>query len=51
MLETKKQLQIAKTDKDKTYYERKCSSLDNQIDQLLYELYGLSEGEIKIVGK
>ena len=39
----------AKTDKDKTYYENKCASLDRQIDRLVYELYGLTEEEIKIV--
>jgi len=49
MLEAKKQLQKVTTDKDKTYYERKCETLDRQIDQLVYELYGLTEEEIKIV--
>ena len=34
---------------DKNYLERKCESLDNQIDKLVYELYGLTEEEIKIV--
>jgi hypothetical protein len=33
----------------KTYYENLCSTLDRQIDQLVYELYGLTEEEIKIV--
>jgi len=52
----KKQLVNAKTEKDKTYYENKCSTLDRQIDQLppvggqvIYELYGLTEEEIGIV--
>jgi len=49
MLEAKKQLAKAKTDKDKTYYERRCTDLDRQIDKLAYELYGLTEDEIKIV--
>ena len=49
MLEAKKQLSTAKTDKDKTYFERKCESLDRQIDAEVYKLYGLSEEEIKIV--
>ncbi|HEY5534143.1 MAG TPA: DNA methyltransferase [Ignavibacteria bacterium] len=49
MLESKKQLQLIKTDKDKTYYERKCETLDNQIDSEVYKLYGLTEEEIKIV--
>ena len=49
MLEAKKQLAQAKTDKDKTYYENKCAALDRQIDQLVYDLYGLTKEEIKIV--
>ena len=49
MLEAKKQLQITKTDKDKTYYERKCSSLDTAIDAEVYKLYDLSEEEIAII--
>jgi len=39
----------AQTDKDKTYYENKCAALAHQIDQLVYELYGLRENEIKNV--
>ncbi len=49
ILEAKKCLASAQTDKDKTYFENKCASLDRQIDALVYELYGLTEDEIKIV--
>jgi hypothetical protein len=49
MLEAKKQLACAKTNKDKNYYEAKCAGLDRQIDRLVYDLYGLTEEEIKIV--
>ena len=49
MLSAKKQLNESKTDKDKTYYERKCDALDKQIDSEVYKLYGLTEEEIKIV--
>jgi hypothetical protein len=35
--------------KDKSYYERRCETLDKQIDQVVYELYGLTEEEIRIV--
>lgn len=49
MLEAKKQLHGSKTEKDKTYFERKCDSLDKQIDAEVYKLYGLTEDEIKIV--
>jgi len=48
-LEAKKELAKAQTDKDKTYYESKCASLDAQIDRMVYELYGLTEEEIRIV--
>jgi len=46
---SKLELANVKTDKDKTYYENKCNTLDRQIDRLVYELYGLTEEEIKIV--
>ena len=49
MLEAKKQIQAAKTDRDKTYHERKCVSLDTTIDAEVYTLYDLTENEIKIV--
>jgi len=49
MLEAKKQLAKAKTDKDKTYYENKCAGLDHQIDRLVYDLYSLTDKEIVIV--
>lgn len=29
--------------------QRKCAALDRQIDKLVYELYGLSGEEIKLV--
>lgn len=47
--ETKKAILIAKTESEKEYLEKKCSIIDKQIDQLVYELYGLTEEEIKIV--
>ena len=49
MLEAKNQLAKAKSDKDKTYYENKCAALDRQIDRIVYDLYGLTEEDIKIV--
>ena len=49
MLEAKKQLSKARTDKDKAYYESKCAALDRQIDRLVYDLYGLTPEEIAIV--
>jgi hypothetical protein len=49
MLETKRQSNESKTDKDKTYYESKFVALDRQIDELVYKLYGLTDDEIRIV--
>ena len=49
MLAAKKEFAKSQTDKDKTYYENKCASLDSQIDRLVYDLYGLTEAEIRIV--
>jgi type II restriction/modification system DNA methylase subunit YeeA len=49
MLEAKKQLAGAQSDKDKDFYENKCAGLDRQIDALVYELYGLTDAEVKIV--
>lgn len=49
MMEAKKQLAKAQTDKDKTYYENKSASLDRRIDRLVYDLYGLTKDEIRIV--
>jgi hypothetical protein len=49
ILTTKKQLQQAKTEGDKNYLQRKCEQLDKEIDQLVYQLYGLTEEEIRIV--
>lgn len=49
MLEAKKQLASAKTERDKTFYESKCATLDRQIDNIVYELYELTPEEIAIV--
>ncbi len=49
MLSSKKQLSISKTENEKYYRGQKCNSIDNQIDRLVYELYGLTEKEIEII--
>lgn len=51
MLTTKKQLYQVKTESDRNYLQRKCDILDKQIDELVYQLYGLTEEEIKIIEK
>jgi hypothetical protein len=38
MIEARKQLASARTERDTTLYENKCATLDRQIDQLIYEL-------------
>jgi len=49
MLAAQPQLARAQSDKDKEFYAHKCAALDRQIDALVYELYGLTADEIKIV--
>ena len=49
MLDSHKQLAAAKNPNDKIQLEREVESTDRQIDQLVYELYGLTEEEIRIV--
>ena len=49
MLLLNKQLASAKTDHEKTALQRQIEVTDKQIDQLVYELYGLTEAEIRIV--
>jgi hypothetical protein len=44
-----KRLPEAKTDHDKTVIQRQIAATDREIDRLVYELYGLTEEEIKIV--
>ena len=35
--------------RDKELYERQIKIADAQIDRLVYDLYGLTEGEMKVV--
>ncbi len=49
MLDTKKSLADAQTDRDKQFYERFCESLDKQIDNLVYDLYEITNEERKII--
>jgi len=49
MLKMNRQLPKAKTPDEKTRLERQIAATDKQIDNLVYELYGLTEEEIKIV--
>ena len=49
MLKAKAQLSTATTENDRGSIEDKCAGLDRQIDQLVYELYDLTEEEIALV--
>ena len=51
MLDLHKQLASAKHPQDKTVLQRRIETTDRQIDRLVYELYGLTDEEIKIVEK
>src|SRR5438128_9000320 len=48
-LELHQRLSAAKTPREKTSLERQITATDTQIDRLVYDLYGLTEDEIKIV--
>ena len=49
MLSLHKQLQEARTPHEQTALQRHIEATDRQIDALVYELYGLTEEEIRIV--
>ena len=49
MLEAKQKLAAAQNEGDTNYYTRRCAQLDQQIDALVYALYGLTDAEIAIV--
>jgi len=49
MLDLHKRLADARTRHDKTTLQRQNDATDTQIDRLVYDLYGLTEDEIKIV--
>ena len=49
MLDLNHKLPFAKTDHEKTIFQRQIDSTDRRIDELVYELYGLTKEDIKIV--
>ncbi len=49
MLDLHKKLAKAKVPAEKTHLQRQINSTDKQIDNLVYELYNLTQEEIKIV--
>lgn len=51
MLSLHKQSAKAKTPDEKIRIQRQIDSTNNQIDRLVYELYGLTGGDIKIIDR
>ncbi|MBN1889609.1 MAG: hypothetical protein JW850_16555 [Thermoflexales bacterium] len=49
MLDLHKRLAAAQSPHDKTQLQRQIEATDKQIDALVYELYGLTDEEIRIV--
>jgi len=49
MLELQKKYHDARMEQDKELYERQIKIVDAQIDRLVYDLYGLTEEEEKVV--
>jgi len=49
MLELQKKPYDARIEQDKEHYERQIKIVDAQIDRQVYDLYGLTEEEIRIV--
>jgi adenine-specific DNA-methyltransferase len=49
MIETQKQYHSSQSVNDKKIYKQKIDMIDNQIDQMVYKLYALTDEEIKIV--
>jgi ClpP class serine protease len=51
MLSFHKELGAAKTPDEKTRIQRQIDATHQQIDELVYELYGLTNKEIQIIEK
>ena len=51
MLDLNKRLSVAQTQHEKTILQRQIEVDDRQIDQLVYELYELTDKEIYLVEK
>jgi hypothetical protein len=49
MLDLQKKYDETRMEQDKELYERQIKIVDAQIDRMVYDLYGLTEEEIKVV--
>jgi hypothetical protein len=49
MIKLKGRLASARTDNERTALQRQIDATDRQIDQLVYQLYGLTDREIALI--
>ena len=49
MITAQEQLNSAISDSDKKFLQQRVDILDKQINTVVYELYGLTEDEVKVV--
>jgi len=49
ILGAKEKIHSAKSDRDMGFYGNQCASLDRQIDEAVYKLYGLTDEEIRVI--
>jgi len=49
MLDLQKKYEETRMERDREIYERQIKIVDAQIDGLVYDLYGLTKEEIKVV--
>ena len=49
MLGLQKQLAAAKSDAQKDIMERQIEATDRQIDSLVYQLYGLTDEDVRLI--
>ncbi len=49
MINVKKELSLSKSEADKSINNQKIAIIDNKIDELVYELYEISDEEIKFI--
>ena len=49
MLKLQKKYHDARMERDKELYEQQIRIVDAQIDKRVYDLYGLTEEEVKVV--
>lgn len=51
LLDTKEKSILSRTDREKNFYDQKATALDQEIDNLIYELYNITDEERAIIEK